>query len=229
MRKLYDLEAGRLKCRCLIRKWKFCHRMKELTGGRVTPRLLKCEAEEDKDDGVKREGGKDVGMRDGMRMDAERDEGGTVEESVAVAVSGGNVVVSGTENEAVAVAGGGEVDVVLAGGGGDEVGEGEVGLAERMDVDEGVGPSGSVTVGVRREMWETGAEGGKGIVKGDTLLDLGFTREVMKVHKEVFSKVKGSRKRKHRENDKVPKSIGVINKNDLRKYLVPRRLVSAKL
>ena len=165
-------------------------------------------------------------------MNADRNksnEGGTVEELKAVAASGGSVVVSGTEIEAVAVSGGGEVGGVLAWGGGGDVREDEVGLAERMDVEEGVGPSGNVTVGGRSVMWETGAEIGKVLVKGDTLLDLGFNREVMKVHKEVFSKVKGSRKRKHREKDKIPKSSGVLNKNDLRKYLVPRRLVSAKL
>ena len=42
MREEYDLEEGKLLCRCLIRRWKFCGRMKDLAGGKVTPNLLRC-------------------------------------------------------------------------------------------------------------------------------------------------------------------------------------------
>ena len=33
MKELYDLEAGKLRCKCLIRKWKFCPHVKELAKG----------------------------------------------------------------------------------------------------------------------------------------------------------------------------------------------------
>ena len=38
----YDLEAGKVNCQCLRRKWKFCHLIKELADGKVTPRLLQA-------------------------------------------------------------------------------------------------------------------------------------------------------------------------------------------
>ena len=64
MRSLYDLEAGRLRCRCLIRKWKFCGRIRDLAGGRMAQMLLKCPGVEkrreiqgrDRKWGVRREG-----------------------------------------------------------------------------------------------------------------------------------------------------------------------------
>ena len=43
MKSKYNLDA--VYCRCLIRKWKFCTKIKELAGGRVTPSLLKCNEE----------------------------------------------------------------------------------------------------------------------------------------------------------------------------------------
>ena len=46
LRERYDLEAGRLRCRCLIRRWKFCPKIKGMAGGRVTPNLLRCGEEE---------------------------------------------------------------------------------------------------------------------------------------------------------------------------------------
>ena len=42
MKAMYDLQEGRLQCRCLIRKCEFCPEIQLLAGGRVTPRLLKC-------------------------------------------------------------------------------------------------------------------------------------------------------------------------------------------
>ena len=166
----------------------------------MTPRLIRCWGEEEKEDEVMRGYGSDVGLREEGRMDAEVDEGGT-------------------ENGAVAVAVGEEDDVVVA-----------------VEEEDGVGPDGSVAVGVsedpgmevRGAVWEAGSEGGSGIGRGDTLLDLGFTRKVTKVHTGVCFTVKGNRKRKHRVKDQVPKSIGA-NKNNLRKYLVPRRLISVEL
>ena len=67
MRRLYDLESGKLHCRCLIRKWKFCSHIKTLAGGRVTPQLVKC-TENDK-------GGKWRG-RVANERDNEEEEGG---------------------------------------------------------------------------------------------------------------------------------------------------------
>ena len=48
MKARYNLEEGKLRCRCIIRKWKFCPRIRDLAGGRVTPALLKCR--EDKEE-----------------------------------------------------------------------------------------------------------------------------------------------------------------------------------
>ena len=45
MRQRYDIKVGKLTCRCLIRKWKFCHLVKTLVGGKVTPKLIKCNEE----------------------------------------------------------------------------------------------------------------------------------------------------------------------------------------
>ena len=42
MRSLYNLEAGKLGCRCLIRKWCFCKHIRNLADGKVTPGLVKC-------------------------------------------------------------------------------------------------------------------------------------------------------------------------------------------
>ena len=36
----YDLEEGKIKCNCLLRKWKFCDDIKSLAGGKVTPGLI---------------------------------------------------------------------------------------------------------------------------------------------------------------------------------------------
>ena len=36
----YDLEAGKLRCTCIRREWKFCAHIKNLAGGKVTPNLL---------------------------------------------------------------------------------------------------------------------------------------------------------------------------------------------
>ena len=42
MRDKYNLEEGRLQCRCIVRKWKFCKGIKSLADGKVTPQLLKA-------------------------------------------------------------------------------------------------------------------------------------------------------------------------------------------
>ena len=47
MRKKYNLEEGRVKCRCLIRKWKFCQHIKGLADGRVTPNLVETRSLKD--------------------------------------------------------------------------------------------------------------------------------------------------------------------------------------
>ena len=44
MKSKYDLEAGKLACRCLIRKWKFCEDMKRLADGKVSKSLLECKS-----------------------------------------------------------------------------------------------------------------------------------------------------------------------------------------
>ena len=36
----YDLEAGKVSCNCLRRKWGFCEEMKILAGGKITPALV---------------------------------------------------------------------------------------------------------------------------------------------------------------------------------------------
>ena len=41
MRMKFNLEEGKLNCNCLRRKWKFCTKIKDMAGGRVTPTLLK--------------------------------------------------------------------------------------------------------------------------------------------------------------------------------------------
>ena len=41
MRSRYDLEAGKVRCRCLIRKWCFCSKIKDLADGKVSPNLVK--------------------------------------------------------------------------------------------------------------------------------------------------------------------------------------------
>ena len=33
LKSLYNIEQGKIDCRCLIRKWKFCNEMKSLAGG----------------------------------------------------------------------------------------------------------------------------------------------------------------------------------------------------
>ena len=42
MKAKYDLREGKVRCRCVLRKWKFCETIRDLAGGRVTPGLLKC-------------------------------------------------------------------------------------------------------------------------------------------------------------------------------------------
>ena len=38
----YDLDEGKINCLCLIRKWRFCPRIKEIANGRITPDMLKA-------------------------------------------------------------------------------------------------------------------------------------------------------------------------------------------
>ena len=40
----YDLEAGKLQCNCIRRRWRFCSTIKQLAGGKVMPRLLETNA-----------------------------------------------------------------------------------------------------------------------------------------------------------------------------------------
>ena len=40
MRAKYNLEVGRLNCRCIIRKWKFCGKIKSLADGKVSRELI---------------------------------------------------------------------------------------------------------------------------------------------------------------------------------------------
>ena len=36
----YNLDEGKIRCRCILRKWKFCKSIKTLADGHVTPKLL---------------------------------------------------------------------------------------------------------------------------------------------------------------------------------------------
>ena len=45
MRSMYDLEEGKLTCRCLIQKWKFCKHVKGLAdGNRLNAKLITSKA-----------------------------------------------------------------------------------------------------------------------------------------------------------------------------------------
>ena len=40
MKDRYDLNAGKVSCKCILRKWKFCKKIKDLAEGKVTRKLL---------------------------------------------------------------------------------------------------------------------------------------------------------------------------------------------
>ena len=96
----YDLEVGKVKCQCIRRKWKFCAKIKDLAGGKVTPDLIKTFAVGETDGEKEKKGGKisSVGGKVKCQGENKREgEGETIWEDIPP--DGGNLV--GTEGEKV--------------------------------------------------------------------------------------------------------------------------------
>ena len=42
MKKMYNLEEGKLECQCLVRKWKFCQKICDLGDGKLGKNLIEA-------------------------------------------------------------------------------------------------------------------------------------------------------------------------------------------